>query len=128
LGGEPRQKNGTIGVTLTTQSLGSFFGEDSRVACLKTGAKMRISDAEVKKIINGPGQTIVQAIVEVGEEHVRQQDQQLVNNLSAEILEMADRDEMVEELRAQIASGQYNPSAEEIVDAMLRRAIADNVR
>jgi len=89
---------------------------------------MRISDAEVKKIINGPGQTIVQAIVEVGEEHVRQQDQQLVNNLSAEILEMADRDEMVEELRAQIASGQYNPSAEEIVDAMLRRAIADNVR
>ena len=89
---------------------------------------MRISDAEVKKIINGPGKTIVEAIVEVGEEHVRQQDQQLVQGLSSEILSMSDRDEVVEELRAQIASGQYNPSGEEIVDAMLRRAIADNVR
>ena len=89
---------------------------------------MRISDAEVKKIINAPGQTIVQAIVEVGEEHVRQQDQQMVHALSKEVLHMPDRDEMVEELRAQVASGQYNPTGEEIVDAMLRRAIADNVR
>jgi len=89
---------------------------------------MRISDAEVKKIINRPGQSIVEEIVEVGEEHVRQLDQQLVQALSAEVLKMADRDEVIEELRAQIASGQYNPSGEEIVDAMLRRAIADNVR
>jgi anti-sigma28 factor (negative regulator of flagellin synthesis) len=89
---------------------------------------MRISDAEVKKIINDPGQMIVQAIVEVGEEHVRQQDQQMVNALSAEVLHMADREDVIEELRAQIASGQYNPSGEEIVDAMLRRAIADNVK
>jgi len=89
---------------------------------------MRISDAEVKRIINGPGKTIVEAIVEVGEEHVRQQDQQMVHALSKEVLHMPDRDEMVEELRAQVASGQYNPTGEEIVDAMLRRAIADNVR
>ena len=89
---------------------------------------MRISDAEVKKIISSPGKTIVEAIVEVGDEHARQQDQQLVDALSAEVLEMADRDEVVEELRAQIAAGLYNPSGEEIVDAMLRRAIADNVR
>jgi anti-sigma28 factor (negative regulator of flagellin synthesis) len=89
---------------------------------------MRISDTEVKKIINRPGQTIVEAIVEVGEEHARQKDQQTVKKLSAEILKMADRDDVIEELRAQIASGQYNPSGEEIVDAMLRRAIADTVR
>lgn len=89
---------------------------------------MRISDAEVKKIINNPGQAIVEAIVEVGEEHVRQQDQQLVRSQTAEVLKMEDRDDVVEELKAQIALGQYNPSGEEIVDAMLRRAIADNVR
>ncbi len=88
---------------------------------------MRISDTEVKKIINHPGQAIVDTIVEVGEEHVRHQDQMLVATLSREIVEMSDRDEMVEQLRAQIASGQYNPSGEEIVDAMLRRAIADSV-
>jgi anti-sigma28 factor (negative regulator of flagellin synthesis) len=126
--GRAKTENGTIGATLTTQSPGSSFGEDSQVACLETGANMRISDAEVKRIINGPGQTIVAAIVEVGEEHSRQQDQQLVVSLTARVLEMADRDDMVEELRAQIASGQYNPSGEEIVDAMLKRAIADHVK
>jgi len=89
---------------------------------------MRISDAEVKRIINGPGKTIVEAIVEVGEEHTRQQDRQLVERISAEVSHMPDRDEVVEELRMQVASGQYNPTGAEIVDAMLRRAIADNVR
>ena len=89
---------------------------------------MRISDTELKKIISSPSTAIVDAIVEVGEDHVRLQDQQLVEALSTEVLKMGDREDMIEELRQQIASGQYNPSGEEIIDAMLRRAIADNVR
>jgi anti-sigma28 factor (negative regulator of flagellin synthesis) len=122
-----KTENGKIGATLTTQSLGSFWGRQP--GCLsETGAKMRISDEEVKKIISGPGQAIVEAIVEAGEEHGRQQDRQIVESLTAQIICMADRDDVIEELRAQIASGQYNPSGEEIIDAMLRRAVADNVK
>ncbi len=89
---------------------------------------MRISDTEIKKIISGPSTAIVDAIVETGVEHVRLENQKLVEAVSAEVLAMTDREEMIEEIRAQIASGQYNPSGEEIVDAMLRRAIADNFR
>ncbi len=89
---------------------------------------MRISDTEVKKIINSPAQSLVEAIVEVGEEHGRQQDQQLVEELTVQVLGMQDRDEVIADLQSQIARGAYNPSSEEIVDAMLRRAIADGVR
>ncbi|MGE0002239.1 MAG: flagellar biosynthesis anti-sigma factor FlgM [Fimbriimonadaceae bacterium] len=35
---------------------------------------------------------------------------------------------MVAELKARIEAGDYNPGAEEIVDAMLRRAKADSIR
>jgi len=86
---------------------------------------MRISDAEVKRIISGPGQSIVEAIEKVGKDNVRQQDQQMVKMLTTEILAMQDRQEMVDELRAQIVAGLYNPSGEEIVEGMLRRAVAD---
>ena len=89
---------------------------------------MRISDTEVKKIINSPSPAIVHAIVEAGEAHNREQDRQLVEAVTKEVLATGDRDAMIDELRSQIASGQYNPSGEEIVDAMLRRAVADNIR
>ena len=35
---------------------------------------------------------------------------------------------LIAELRAKIESGQYNPSAEDIVDGMVRRSIADRIR
>ena len=89
---------------------------------------MRISDTELKKVINRPSITIVDAIVEAGQEHQRQQDQELVETVSVEVLKMGDRDAMIEELKLQIASGSYNPSGEEIVDAMIRRAVADDVK
>jgi len=86
---------------------------------------MRISDAEVKRLINAPGQSIVEAIELVGTENFRQQDQQLVKGLAKEINNRPDREDMIAELRAQIEAGEYNPSGEEIVESMLRRAIAD---
>ncbi len=89
---------------------------------------MRISDTEVRRIISAPGHSIVDAITKAGEEYGRRQDQEMVDAQTQEILRMPDREEVVKELREQIASGQYNPSGEEIIDAMMRRAIADNVR
>lgn len=88
---------------------------------------MRISDAEVKRIISGPGQSIVEEIEEVGKDNVRQQDKLMVKALAQEILAMPDRQEMIDELKAQIEAGEYNPSGEEIVDAMIRRAVADKL-
>ena len=86
---------------------------------------MRISDAEVKKIISNPGPSIVEAIEKVASENIRQQDKQIVKAVTQDVLAMQDREDMISELRAQIAAGLYNPSGEEIVDAMVRRAVAD---
>ena len=86
---------------------------------------MRISDAEVKRIISGPGQSIVEEIEKVGKENVRQQDKIMVKALTADIMGMQDRQDMIEELKAQIAEGLYNPSSDEIVESMVRRAVAD---
>ncbi len=86
---------------------------------------MRISDAEVKRLISGPGPSLVKEIEEVGNENVRQQDKQMAKSLAKDVLAMQDRDEMIAELKAQIAAGEYNPSGDEIVEAMIRRAVAD---
>ena len=86
---------------------------------------MRISDAEVKRIIHGPGPSIVADIEQVAEENTRQQDMITVKAMTREIVEMGDRQDMIDELKAQIVAGIYNPSGEDIVDSMIRRAVAD---
>lgn len=48
-----------------------------------------------------------------------------VKAMTREIVEMGDRQDMIDELKAQIVAGIYNPSGEEIVDSMIRRAVAD---
>ncbi len=89
---------------------------------------MRISDNELKKVINTTPTDIVDQIVEIGEHIGRAEDQALVEKLTAEVVAMPDREEMIAELRARIEAGTYNPSAEDIVDGMVRRSIADRVR
>jgi hypothetical protein len=88
---------------------------------------MRISDKEVQKILSGSA--VVEAIVELGgDAEQRSADRPLIDKLTREIIEMPDREEMVAELKARIEAGEYNPSGDEIADAMIRRAIADSVR
>ena len=88
---------------------------------------MRISDNEVKKILSG--NAVVEAIVELGDTHPqREADRPLVEKLTKEIIEMPDREEMVAELKARIEAGTYNPTGDEIADAMIRRSIAARVR
>lgn len=89
---------------------------------------MRISDTEVQKLRKKTSTSIVEEIVEIGEDRVREEDKVLVDSLTQEVVEMSDRDAMIAQLKEKIEAGSYNPSAEEIVDGMVRRAIADRVR
>ncbi|MGV3617631.1 MAG: flagellar biosynthesis anti-sigma factor FlgM [Fimbriimonas sp.] len=89
---------------------------------------MRISDNEIKKVLSKAPADIVDQIVEIGEHRGRSEDQAMVEKLTAEVMAMPDREEMIANLRARIEAGTYNPTSEEIVDGMVRRAIADSIR
>ncbi|MCB8932192.1 MAG: flagellar biosynthesis anti-sigma factor FlgM [Fimbriimonadaceae bacterium] len=89
---------------------------------------MRISDTEVKKILSG-SDPLVQEIEEISLDGARNgRDKELIDQVVANVAAMPDRDEVVAELKARIEAGQYNPTGDEIADAMIRRAIADRVR
>jgi len=58
---------------------------------------------------------------------IRLMDAELIKSVTAEVEAMPDREEFVAELKARIESGEYSVKAEEIVDAMARRAQADRI-
>ncbi len=97
---------------------------------------MRISDAEVKKALSGftapevenRDEDLKLVLGVETEEDASERDAQLVKDLTKQVLDMPDREDMIASLKARIESGEYNPSAEEIVDTMIRRAIADRTR
>lgn len=89
---------------------------------------MRISDAEVKKILSHPETSVVKEIDAIEEARVRHQDQIMVQELTNSVASMPDRDELISDLKARIEQGTYRPTAEAIVEGMVRRAIADSVR
>lgn len=88
---------------------------------------MRISDNEIKKVLNKP-EVVAKEIDQIGQENQLREDKPLIENLTAEIIEMPDREEMIAELKARIEAGEYNPTGDEIADAMIRRSIADRIR
>jgi anti-sigma28 factor (negative regulator of flagellin synthesis) len=59
---------------------------------------------------------------------IRERDAELIAQVTESVINAPDRDELVVEVRARIEAGQYSPTAAEIVEAMLRRAIADRIR
>lgn len=90
---------------------------------------MRISDNEVKKLLTT--HVVVEEIVEIGhikDEAERLADEQLAKSVTADVMGMTDREEMINDLRARIEAGTYNPSGDDIADTMIRRAIADRIR
>ncbi len=91
---------------------------------------MRVSDAEIKKILQGQ-HAIVREIVELEEgidDPEFEIDPKLVRQVARRVMQMPDRDDLVAELKARIERGEYNPTGDEIAEAMIRRAIADSVR
>ncbi len=55
-------------------------------------------------------------------------DADLIRQVVADVMKMPDREDRIAELKARIEAGTYNPSGDDIADAMIRRAIADRVR
>lgn len=91
---------------------------------------MRISDTEVKKILNG-GQAIVTEIEDMDlelEASPKPTDGPLIKQVTQGVINMPDREDRIAEVKAMIEAGTYNPTGDEIADAMIRRAIADSVR
>ncbi len=90
---------------------------------------MRISDTEIKKILDGPAVADpsfpVDGLAALG--HDPRRDDELVYEVTQSVMAMGDREEAIASLRARIEAGTYAPTAEQIVDGMARRAIADQV-
>jgi negative regulator of flagellin synthesis FlgM len=90
---------------------------------------MRISDTQVKKVLSEDWAAYNDKLIgQISKPVGKEIDQDLINKITADVIAMPDRDEYVAELKAKIEAGDYNPTADEIVDAMIRRSIADRVR
>jgi anti-sigma28 factor (negative regulator of flagellin synthesis) len=108
---------------------------DSRVSCLKARKArwkkaMQISDIEVKKLIRSKEDLVreINAIAEGIDDPTYEIDPTMVAELTQKVMQMPDREDRIAELRAEIEAGTYRPKAEQIVEAMIRRTIADRVR
>jgi anti-sigma28 factor (negative regulator of flagellin synthesis) len=86
---------------------------------------MQISDNEIKKILDS--RNVVAAIVEIGDQRLKAEDQELIEDVTRQVIEMPDRNDRIAELKAQIDSGTYNVSSAEIADSMIKRSIADRL-
>lgn len=58
----------------------------------------------------------------------RPEDAELIKQVVDAVMQMPDREDRIAELKARIQAGTYNPTGDEIADAMVRRAIADKMR
>ncbi|HCE00871.1 MAG TPA: hypothetical protein DER07_07485 [Armatimonadetes bacterium] len=98
---------------------------------------MRISDEQVKKVLASAKEARSSesaeayyhpVIGQISKPVAKEEDVELVRELTEKVKQMPDREDLIADLRARIAAGQYNPSGEEIAEAMIRRAIADRIR
>lgn len=58
----------------------------------------------------------------------RPEDAELIKQVVDAVMQMPDREDRIAELKSRIQAGTYNPTGDEIADAMVRRAIADKMR
>lgn len=91
---------------------------------------MRISDEQVRKVIN-QREALVSEIQDMDlelEPSPRPTDGPLIEQVTKAVVQTPDREDRIAEVKAMIQAGLYNPSGDEIADAMVRRAIADKIR
>jgi anti-sigma28 factor (negative regulator of flagellin synthesis) len=90
---------------------------------------MQISDKEVKNILLHQ-ETLIQEInslLEGIDDPQYEIDPKMVAELTKKVMAMPDREDRIAQLKAEIEAGTYRPTAEQIVDAMVRRNIG-NIR
>ncbi len=114
--------------------------EASRVACLevrlvqepKDGkTDMKVSMEQVRKVVEQsklqPSDLKTETLFD--KDLTASADAKLIRQVVDEVMQMPEvRAELVAELKAKIELGEYSPSSEDIVEAMVRRAIADRIR
>jgi negative regulator of flagellin synthesis FlgM len=88
---------------------------------------LRISDTEIKKILSGEYSVVEDIIRHEKVSELKRENEEVIAQVTKDVLAMPDREAMVAELKARIEAGTYNPTGEEIADAMLRRAVADRL-
>lgn len=88
---------------------------------------MQISDNEVKRLLRSRDDLVqeIESIAEGIDDPEFEIDPQMVRELTRKVLELPDREDRIAELKAEIEKGTYRPTAEQIVEAMIRRTIAD---
>lgn len=88
---------------------------------------MKISTAQLEAILANRG-NITPPSELVDTTVIKLVDKELIDQVTKDILAMNDREQMIADLKARIESGEYNPSSEDIADAMVRRHVADQIR
>lgn len=88
---------------------------------------MQISDTQVKMVREMLAQEIQEMDLPL-ESYPRPEDAALVKEVVQQVHDMPVREDRVAELKAKIESGAYNPTGDEIADAMIRRATADRLK
>lgn len=89
---------------------------------------MQISDNEVKKLLGR--KALVAEIQEMDlplEQSPKPEDATMIRRITENVVEMPDREDRIAEIKAKIEAGEFNPTGEEIADAMIRRTIADRI-
>ena len=93
---------------------------------------MQISDEQVRLVqrLLAKGQLVdeIQDMDLPLDSYPRPEDAELIKAVVEHIQKLPDREDRIAELKARIDAGTYNPSGDEIADAMIRRAIADQMR
>jgi negative regulator of flagellin synthesis FlgM len=90
---------------------------------------MRISDTQVKKVLSEDWAAYNHELIgSISKPTGKDTDKDLIRKVTKDVIAMGDREDMIAELKAKIEAGQYNPTSDEIVDAMIRRSIADRLR
>ena len=88
---------------------------------------MRISDTEIKKILNGEYAVVEDIMKHERVSELKRENEDLIKQVTKDVMEMPDREAMIAELKARIEAGTYNPTGDEIADAMIRRSVADRL-
>lgn len=92
---------------------------------------MKVSIEQVRKVVEQvrTQHPELQATPILDSDPTSPQDTRLIRQVVEEVMRMPEvRKELAKELKARIERGEYNPSSQEIVEALVRRAIADKIR
>lgn len=89
---------------------------------------MQISNEEVKRIMSRGVIRDIEDLSHGIDDPEFPIEPEMVEAVTKLVTELPDREDRIAELKAKIDAGQYNPTGDEIADAMIRRNIADRVK